>query len=422
MYVIGVILLVMFVLLLIIGILFVANISRIRTVGSECQASSDCATGVVCDPLVNVCRVDNGNFCYSNSDCVTGSNCSANVCQQLATFSAGPPPETPPSTQQNPTLQVQDIVETHKDYQNPENICNKRTQDSDNNCGILNTSVRQCTSHQKCDVNRCNHSSLVPNVNSCNHGSLVPNYATGSPVPNYESNINSDDNRECQAVGSPDILSNNTITQPRYNSSRTSIMKGEKKILPRGVVDIMVHSTFTIKIMGNLCIRCEDNGNSRMIVSNIQIITVNSFGGHIYGVSNGKLHILPPEQFVNSRWYWKQCEWSPSDIVHTSITNNHMWLQTPVVGYLFDIEMKLIDQVNINGNYRIYGNSIGIYTDYDPLACTAVKHFNGNLEMLNDVCTGMFDCRNNLVTIGKKDINKYSGLKMINSEPVFITR
>ncbi|AYV86378.1 MAG: hypothetical protein Solumvirus6_13 [Solumvirus sp.] len=229
---------------------------------------------------------------------------------------------------------------------------------------------------------------------------------------------------------------------------------------PNSIIDACSFADATLKLFGNGKIlriidssRSEKGKNDELEITNFSITRENllithirSAGGHLYSISNKNLYILDMSSYDKKKWLWKKCSWAPSGIIDMGVTHDekHLWLHRFIeksvkddldgnvgnFGYLYDTseDEKILGVSTRSPKIyqlpekvkRVYGNDAETYIDIEHDTCIARLHNGENITIYDQVCEAVLDHNNLVIPIKPKELGKYSGVRLINWEPLYI--
>lgn len=79
----GILLIILFAALLIVGTILLMITRNPNNAGAQCNGNSDCTGGSICESSSHTCRIPDGGTCSTNAQCTTGSACATNVCVRV---------------------------------------------------------------------------------------------------------------------------------------------------------------------------------------------------------------------------------------------------------------------------------------------------------------------------------------------------
>lgn len=157
---------------------------------------------------------------------------------------------------------------------------------------------------------------------------------------------------------------------------------------------------------------------------NVPLSRLESVGKSLYGVCKGKLFALEKKSLKTSKFVWKPVEDMPSNITHTSATRNgsHLWLQTRKTGYLYNCDMKVVDQQKNIDYKRNYGDDCDHYIDsYPSEGCVVIY---AGLEQFNkDVPYAVFDSEmDSIIVCTDEEWQRYKDVRLTYKSSYLIER
>lgn len=79
----GIILIILFAALLIVGTILLLITRKPNNAGARCSTNGDCTGGTICDSTSHTCRIPTGGTCNNSAECISGSDCASNVCVKI---------------------------------------------------------------------------------------------------------------------------------------------------------------------------------------------------------------------------------------------------------------------------------------------------------------------------------------------------
>jgi len=169
-----------------------------------------------------------------------------------------------------------------------------------------------------------------------------------------------------------------------------------------------------------------------------------SFGGYLYGLSEGHLYQLDGRTYSSTTWKWIKCIWAPVAItwISSTLTGSHLWLQTAnsssssgnknshrhnrEVGYLYSFSEeknrtpKQVQRVILSGKKRIYGLNEETYLEVDLKHYEAVKM--PSKQKISNIITGALTYDGDIIRIPKSLGNVIYDVRIVHWEPHFISK
>jgi hypothetical protein len=452
--------------IIIVGVAFVIFIGIITSlllsppiadINTPCQTDSQCPSSQSCDTTLSVCRVKDGNKCYTNDDCGSSSICNQNVCVAVSLeplrsplmnrprrVSEGlslvpivglgetsstpthpePFPETLPTAPFGVPVPIPPPIVVPIPYHisSPRQIFLPALQPFIPLPPLPLTA--EYTEEKEIPAPQVVISSYVPLPNR-SYQPPPQTHRVAPPMTHVMSGSLSDDDED----GGRDTFIEGVDYYPEIDESIDVLTYSKDVIMVmRGGRDILRVSAHQERVPGTVMDHREslDGEMQWSISSSIAIEKMEKHGTHIYALSKGSLYILQQETYDRDRWEWTVSEWAPSNIVHMSSTldGRHIWIQTDEgKGSLYDIDHNIIHTSTLPPNtLRRYGYTYQSYVDIDVESCISTTSIIDIHERHNDVCWGALTYGDDLISIGKQDIDEFKDIRFINWEPRYLLR
>ena len=339
-----------------------------------------CQAGLVADGSTGLCRQPNGTSCMSDGVCLTGSMCTNNVCTPIG---------------------------GNGNNGGRGSVC---TMDSDCMMGLDCISGRCEDRRRRKKHHHSRHHRRYDDYDDYGRDGYRDDtddqdFGLGGPAANL--------------VGPP--CSDNSCPSGTYCAGSMIEDSNGNTVYTFNDVEIvdivnMNQDIYLVTSNGSILY---DNGRSvTEIQSDLAVDRLHVFGNWLYAVSDGCLYYLDTDT-VNSRpWYWQEVKWAPTDISHSSVTNdgNWIWLQSHTSGNLYQFvghstRPKLREKTSINiGTIRNYGNDNANYLEINTLTQTGTQY--PSTRPINDIVDGVILEDGSVRTITTNDVDLKSVLNV----------
>jgi len=352
-------------------------------IGTPCVTTSECSTAQICHR--GICMASLKTKCTKNSDCVGNAVCNdMSVCElpvgtevvptqkkrtERRRLSLSKPNKNDVTIRSETTTCLSNVSETYieVDKVEPVNLIsrkeveNKLIHENDESEDISDKTIK---------------GNLIRMYLNVDDGMFDTKF---SPCDNF--------------IGSPLVDITTDACNSRTNKYFTlcQINGNVTNYILDGIKDSV--KDFTLR-NGQLMILFE-NGNMKLkkedkytlITSDIQMDEITNFNNFVYGNSDGIIYSLT--QIKNGKAEWVQEDKFPENIVGWSKSGDgkYFWLQDVNNGYLFDMRLKLVDNVRTNLT-RIYGEDKNTYIEIDKERNNAV--LSENNIIIYDIVDGAF--------------------------------
>lgn len=193
------------------------------------------------------------------------------------------------------------------------------------------------------------------------------------------------------------------------------------------VIDACTYSNYNIYLLRDGMIIVEEigdcnDGNSRVVSSNVMAERIVAYDGTIFVVHAGVLYRLQLNSFSTTVWQWERDSLFPVNIIDISVTDDceWLWIQTKTEGYLFHRRTLTERNTYSSMERRIYGADRYHYLELDRELCQGKMY--PERTPLTNVCYGRATAEGGWVTVGLDQQRKYERIVMLNWRPYFLRR
>lgn len=416
-----IILVIFLIVALILLIIWLLNRNNNPSTGTKCSTTAGCPSGQTCDSVNGICVMPIGGACDNNHTCISGSSCTNNVCVKNAVTPI--PPANPPPNPSPQGITTQQKVETCKTGCRP-TIAKKIIPPAPKSTPPPPRVVKKPQPLAQLTIIE-SAISTAPSVSTQtedeNEVRIDPSSALTS---NDEMDSDSSDLEE--PLSTPYVKENDKIICKFEDAKDARYITSEG----RSVIDVVSFSAYSFFLFksGNIVRQNYQTQAREMIKNNIKISRLESFGGYIRAISDGFLYVLD-NQFIqtSTNWDWKLCEWSPSQIIHTSVTidGQYLWIQrNDGQGMIFNKQgtrLEGLGDLRVGpGVFRNYGRHLRQYVDYNPKEAWIKAHDGDKILTQNNICVALYNNYDKIVVIKKDEYERFKNVRLVNWVPHYI--
>ncbi len=368
-------------------IIFIYFLIVFNTLGKSCSNNSDCY-GSVCNTEKGVCLLSNGSSCLKDDECGSGA-CVRHTCVSVNQFA------TDLSSIDSSNLESEFIESEFIEFEIIPKVKNGYDYYLSDSGSTINSTIFT--------------SGFTSNFVSSSVSSSI------SSSSSQEISIYEDDSLDIL------ILSLSSTYHDDSSDEGFNIIRANNSM--EDILDAITYSKYNIfitkdrKLLRREVRRGTKNDKYIKTVIPTKIFTFNNYLYAIFEKSIYKLINKPSE----NKWRWKNCNWSPSNIHHISITddNKYIWIQTKYRAILFNNKFNAIKMVDIDKNYRRnYGLNKDRYIECIEGRITV--NYDYEKYTFHNIHYAVFNEDEDIIVIDKNEKTIYNDIVFLDGDSYYI--